>query len=135
MPYRRELATYRWFTQAVITVYGLGGCLLGLAILIGGPTRFSASSFATAREVPGGLVTWGVMFLLCGAITLLGAALRRVPLLRAGLLAQAFGFTFLDIALIHTAFHEPRAALTGCVIYALVASTCLATWGAAEELT
>lgn len=126
---------YRWAVQAMVTIYGFGAGLLGLALLAAGPSRFVSTSFAAARLVPGGAYAWGLIFLLAGAVTLLGAWRKNRRLLSAGLLAQAFGFLIFDFGLIVTAFTDPKTPVTGCVTYAMTAAACLATWGAAKELT
>jgi hypothetical protein len=126
---------YKWLAQAMVTIFGFGSGALGLALLVGGPQRFAASSFATARMVPGQHITWGLMFLLGSTLTLLGAWRRWRGLNRVGLLGIALGFLFLDISLIVTAVNDPKAPITGAVIYAVVAAACLSAWGTAKELT
>lgn len=126
---------YRWLAQAMVTIFGFGSGALGLALLLGGPARFAASSFATARMVPGQHVTWGLMFLTGSALALLGAWRKHNRLIRVGLLVIALGFLFLDISLIVTAINDPNAPVTGAVIYAVVSAACLSAWGTAKELT
>jgi hypothetical protein len=126
---------YRWLTQAMVTIFGFGSGALGLALIAGGPQRFVASSFATARMVPGQQVTWGLLFLAGSALTLLGAWRRHNRLTRIGLFLVALGFLFLDISLIVTAVNDSKAPVTGAVIYAVVAAACLSVWGTAKELT
>lgn len=126
---------YRWLAQAMVTIFGFGTGVLGLALLAGGPQRFAASSFATARLVPGQHVTWGLLFLAGSVLTLAGAWRKRFRLTRIGLFVISVGYLFLDCSLIATALHDPKAPITGAVIYAVVTAACLAAWGTTKELT
>lgn len=125
---------YRWLAQAMVTILGVGSGALGLAMLVGGPTRFAASSFATARMVPGEHVTWAVLFLAGAALTLIGAWRKHKRMTRTGLFVMAIGYLFLDVSLTITAINDPNAPLTGAVIYAVISATCLSAWGTAKEL-
>lgn len=126
---------YRWLTQAMVTLLGLGAGALGLSLSLGGPARFQSASFAVARLVPGGCYSWAALFLIAGALTLLGGWRKHMRLTRIGLLVEAIGFLIFDFGLIASVSQDPHTPVTGCATYAMVAAVCLAVWGTSKELT
>lgn len=124
MPYR--LVTYQWITRAFIRTLGFGGLLLGLAMLFGGPERFSSPGFATARLVPGGVYSWGAAMVLAGGLVAFGVLAdwqRRVVV--AGLGLQAAWFLFFATSLTITTLQTTQGAVTGPFAYGTMATLCI----------
>ena len=112
--------------RGFIVIRSTGLFLLGAALCYGGPERFSAPGFATARAIPGGVYTWGCTVAIAGAVALAGVARswhRRAVI--TGLWLQAFWVLFFMISLTKTAFASDKGALTGPVVYLMVAAECL----------
>jgi hypothetical protein len=132
-PYR--LVTYRFATRATTLALASGGTFLGVAMILGGPERFSSPGFATARLVPGGVYAWGGMLAAAGAVTLLGIHLqwaRRTVM--AGMALEGCWFAFFALTLAIAALHDPKVAVTGPVIYALVSMICAIEFQAGRGL-
>lgn len=106
--------TARW-TLAVLAV------LLGLALIAGGPARFGAPSMYVARQVPGEHVTWGAFIAAAGLAVVVGKLTERWPLVEAGMFAIGLWCWFFAVTLAVSALREPKAALTGLVVYGGVA--------------
>lgn len=113
--------SYRWITRAFVKTFGIGGLLLGLAMIAAGPTRFSSPGLATARLVPGGVYSWGSVMVAAGVITLLGVIDHwRRNVVVVGMFLQAVWFLFFTISLVSTAVRSPTGAVTGPIVYTML---------------
>jgi hypothetical protein len=97
--------------------YGGLGLALGLAILAGGADRFGARALATAREVPGGYVTWGVLAAAFGAAVLAGSLTRARRLVALATSAMTCWHLFFAVSLGLSALQDSRAGVTGAITY------------------
>jgi hypothetical protein len=97
---------------------GLLNLALGLVLIHGAPARTSSPSLAVARDVMP-MPAWGLLFLLGGVVCLLAGHLgaRGAALVGVG----AGIHTFWAAALAQAALDDPRAGLTGFVVYGWVA--------------
>lgn len=129
-----QAALERWLLRAVILIVGAGSTLMGFSLLVAGPNRFSNSGFATARLVPGGVYTWGVVILIAGIATLIGAWSWHPQLLRWACLGMAFWYLWFDLSLIVTSAMDPKGSVTGAVVYLMLTAACLLLWGAAGNI-
>lgn len=129
-----EAALERWLLRAVILIIGAGSTLMGVSLLLAGPGRFSSPGFATARLVPGGVYTWGVLILIAGSATLSGAGAWHPHILRWACLGMAFWYLWFDLSLIVTSAMDPRGSVTGAVVYLMVTALCLLLWSAAGTI-
>lgn len=104
----------RLYVLMVALAFGLGA-----AFLLGKTERFSEPSLAGMRNLVGWLpvaphILWGAVFLVFG-LSLIGALGRSVAVhvLRGGMVIYLFMVTGLVMA----PFEEPKASLTGIVVY------------------
>ncbi len=112
--------------RGFILIRSIGLFLLGVALCYGGPARFSAAGFASARAVPGGVYTWGVTVAVAGAVALVGVARAWQRLLVvSGMWLQGLWVLFFMISLTKTALASDKGALTGPVAYLMIAAECL----------
>lgn len=134
MPHR-ERVVYQGAVRAIIKTLSASAILMGALMAWGGPGRFSAPAFETARAVPGGVYTWAVAVTVGGVISWAGIwhGWRR-SIVGAGLACQGGWYAFLDVSLWLTAAADPTVPLTGPVVYALAAVTCLILYSAGHEL-
>lgn len=102
--------------------YATLGLLLGGALVAGGPDRFSSRALATAREVPGGHLTWGVLAAALGAAMLAASTARMRRAVAAGASALACWHGFFAATLGFSAFQDPRAGITGAITYSGLAA-------------
>jgi hypothetical protein len=116
---------YRFGNHASIVVLAVLGVGMGAAMLLGGPDRFSADGFRTARMVPGGVYTWGGLLLAAGLVNLLGVlgpwSWRTVIV---GLTLQGLWFAFFAVSLFMASVGQPRVAVTGPFAYGGLAALC-----------
>jgi hypothetical protein len=89
---------------------------LGLAILVGGPVRFSGPSLTGARELAPWWA-WGLAVAAAGLALAAGTALERRALLLAGYVMAATWGLFFAGGVLAAAVLSPQAILTGAVIY------------------
>ncbi len=104
----------------VLGVATTGTMLVGFLILIGGPIRFSAPSFAAARAIAPWWA-WGLVLGGAGLIALVGIAMRQPWWCRIGHAGSSVGYAFLVFTFIQSAIHYPTTALTGIGIYGSLA--------------
>lgn len=115
---------------------------LGAVLVFGGPLRTSSASFETAKSyLP--IQTWGVLFLVAGAICFIAALQRPCsPERRAGeirrctIAAVLVGLSsglhaWWTLSLVQSVQHDDRAALTAVVMCAWAV---LCHWIAASRL-
>lgn len=107
------IATFRLLSR----LYGFKGALLGLVLLIGGASRFTSPAFATARAVPGGVGTWGVVALTGGLVMLYGSWTGRLWPLLAGVLTLILWDVFFSFTFTVAAISNSNTGLTGCVTF------------------
>lgn len=120
-----RLVPYQFAVRSWLTCLAVLGIAMGLAMVAGGPQRFGAAGFASARLVPGGVYSWGGLLAVAGAITLtgiLGRWRRRIVML--GLLLEGAWFAFFAVALGSAAVADPHVAVTGPIVYGCVAALC-----------
>jgi hypothetical protein len=131
----QEKAIYQLATRTIIRTLSGSAILMGALMAWGGPRRFSAPAFETARAVPGGVYTWAVAATASGVISWAGIwrGWRR-PIVGVGLACQGGWYAFLDVSLWLTATADPTVPLAGPVVYALVAVICLILYSAGHEL-
>lgn len=132
-PYR--LAAYQFSTRATILCLAAGGAVLGVAMILGGPDRFGAPGFATARLVQGGVYTWGAVLMTSSGVSLAGIVRgwsRRVVM--AGMALEGCWFAFFAVALGLAAFRDPKVAVTGPIIYTVIAIVCAVGFDTGREL-
>ena len=127
----------QWAVRLIVTVLGLLGIALGLAILLGGPERFSGVSYRVAASMPGAPWSWAVHILVAGVLTLAGVILGRALLVSLGMLAAGFCCLLFASAFILAQIQYPQANSTAAWMYLSAASVCLiisgvygATWRA-----
>lgn len=80
----------QWAVRLIVSVLGLLGVALGIAILIGGAERFSGISYRVALSLPGAPASWGFTVLVGGVLTILGTLLGRALVVSAGMLVAGF---------------------------------------------
>jgi hypothetical protein len=126
---------YKWGQRYEIRALALVALAVGVAILVGGHTRFDhAPAFATARTVLGGYYTWGLLMIAVGGWTL-GASLRwKRPWVMVGLLMQCVIFAFFTITLVMAAWQTPTTAWTGVAIYGGYSVLCAIAYVVGHEL-
>lgn len=90
---------------------------LGLVLLLGGPVRHTGPAFATPRQLLP-IDAWALLFLAGGVICALAASLGRQGAVLVGLGAGLHACW--AAALLDSARMDPRAALTGVVVYSWV---------------
>lgn len=129
-----QAALERWLLRAVILIVGAGSALMGVSLLAAGARRFTSPGFATARLVPGGVYTWGVLILIAGVATLIGAGAWHPHILRWSCLGMAFWYLWFDISLIVTSAPDPKGSVTGAVVYLMVTALCLLLWSTAGSI-
>jgi hypothetical protein len=124
----------RWLLRAVILTVGAGSTFMGVSLIAGGPQRFTAPGFATARLIPGGSYTWGALILAAGVAVLAGAGLWHRRTLEAGCLGMGAWYLWFDLSLIVTSTRDPHGAVTGAVIYLTAAVLCAVLYHAARKI-
>lgn len=131
----RRLATYEWYANCTVYLALLAALALSLAILLGGPRRFSAPSFAVARLIPGEQATWGGILLGLGLIMAFGVAMEwHAHLIMIGFLGMAAWYGFFALTLGVSSFREPSSALTGMCAYGTLSALCVLGWACGEGL-
>jgi hypothetical protein len=132
-PYR--LVAYQSAHRVSVTCCAVIGLTLGAAMILGGPGRFTASGFATARVMPGGVYTWGGALALAGSLTLAGIGAnwaRRVVM--AGLLLEGCWYAFFAVSLGIATYEDPHVAVTGPIVYTGAAIWCVIGYDTGREL-
>lgn len=130
-----ERFVYQLTVRLIVQVLSGGAVAMGLGAAIGGPERFSSASLATARLVPGGVYTWSALIAVGGLIALIGVALHwRRRVVMTGLAWQASWYAFFDVSLWTAVFRDPRAGMTGAVVYLMLAVVCVILYVAGHEL-
>lgn len=132
-PYR--LVAYQFGHRAMIATLATVGVALGVAMIVGGPERFSSPGFRTARVVPGGVYTWGGMLTAAGLLTAAGIIRhwsRRIVM--AGMACEGCWFAFFAVSLGVATFSDPHVAVTGPIVYSGVAVLCAIGYDTGSEL-
>lgn len=92
-----------WLLGVIATLFG--AAIIGSHIE-SGQTRWSASAWSFALEVPGSPATWGVAILIAGILLLLGSWKKRENLRIAGAWAACMWFCALDFAAVLALMHD-----------------------------
>ncbi len=121
-----SIGIYLLLVRVTRVVLGCVGVGLGFVLVVGGKSRFAGPALAIAREVPGAQYTWGVTAWCCGLIILLGSARKLWRMIETGQLLLGVWCMFYSILILAAALKDPRAGLTGGVVYAGVAFISLA---------
>ena len=120
LPAAVYVATFRLLSR----LYAGAGMVLGLVLLLGGPSRLGSRSFDTLRSVPGGVGTWGAVGLAGGMVMLFGSVTARVRPLQAGTALLVGWHLFFALTFTVAAWRTGTTSLTGCVTYVACAA-----WG------
>jgi hypothetical protein len=127
----------QWAVRVIVASLALFASALGVAILVSGPERFGAVTFAVALRLPGAPATWGATILLAGLITLAGILLGRAIVVAAGMLLAGAWCLLFASAFLAAQLQYPSANSTAFWIYSAASSICLiisgtygATWRA-----
>lgn len=102
-------------TRTIRVLFTSVAVAMGLAFILGGPTRVSVSAYMVVQET-GGPYVWGAWFLVCGVLT----AVAPRGGLRWALLLGASAFAVLCAAFTLAAITSPTANFTGTVAYAFI---------------
>jgi hypothetical protein len=133
VPHRID--TFLWFCKAMIAIVGTSGTLLGSLFLTGVDWRYSGPAFYTARSIPGGMHTWGAVFMIVGLIVLAGIIHGWHPkTLAVSLWALATVYLFFSMA-IWLEVGNLLVPLTGGVTYLELAVLSLICGAVARRLT
>lgn len=125
---------YKWLTRNILILLGVASATLGLAIILGGPARFTSPGFAAARLVPGGCYTWGAVFLVAGLATVGGYGLQHLAVTRVGLLTEAVIFLFFATGIAISSPQDAHAAFTGVVTNAALSMACFMASGVVKVI-
>lgn len=87
---------------------------IGAVLLLAGPTRHTGPAFTTPRELLA-IEMWGLLFLIGGLVCALAADHGRFGAVLVGVGAGVHACW--AVALLDSALRDPRAALTGVVVY------------------
>ena len=113
---------------AKLTILGIGiyGVLQGVGILVGGPQRFGAATYAALRLAPvvHPAYLWGSLVVLCGVLTLVGSLAMWWWVKSAGLVGLAIWSLLLANGA-WAALELPSTGTTAAPTYVLVAYICL----------
>jgi len=107
----------QWAVRAVTRALALYAIAIGLAIIVGGPTRFGGVSYLVALKLPGAPMSWGVAILLAGAVAMTGTVLGRPPLVGIGLIAAALWSLLFGSAFAIATWQYPEASSTAMWVY------------------
>lgn len=120
---------------AVLTIrdYGTGIFLYGAVIVLQGPQRWSGPQFVTSLEVASSTI-WGILFALCGALTLVGHFRYWFLMRNAGLYGAAVMVLMLGLTTFREATRNPDVSFAGAVFCGMVAVAILIVARAKEEL-
>ncbi len=114
---------HRWRAEPILgrayAIYVVGNFLLGLVLVVGGPRRTSSASFYVIREF-GGPELWGIGGIALAAAFVAAAAMGRRAILGVLGLATVVHL-WLALSFCIAAMVSPDAALTGPVVYMIVA--------------
>lgn len=130
-----EKFVYQLTLRLIVQVMSVGAVGIGVGAAIGGPERFSSPSLATARLIPGGVYTWAALITVGGLITLTGVCLHWKRLVvMIGLAWQGCWYLFFDVSLWTAAFRDPRAGMTGAMVYLMLSVVCVVLYVGGYEL-
>lgn len=111
---------------ARMTIWAVGGygIVQGFAILTADPQRFGSAGYATIREFPAAMGSWGVAFLVLGVATLVGSWTRRWWLKSIGVGLMSISLSLFGSGAWVAVLASPLAGPTGPPIYYLGAFLC-----------
>lgn len=116
--------------RIVLTPFPALAAVMGMAYLIGDPSRTSSQSFVAAKSVAA-MPTWGLVF-LAGAISLSCALLLSKghrQTLAVGLFIGGVIYSWWAACFAMSALHDPAASATAWAIHGFIsASHYLAAW-------
>lgn len=112
---RRVPATV--LSRMSIWIAGLYGIWQGCQILTSTPERFSSPGYATVRDFPAAMGSWGVIALLCGALILTGSLTRLFWVKGAGLLGLSVWCTAFGGGAFSAFLASRNAGPTGPPVY------------------
>jgi hypothetical protein len=111
--------------------YAALALFFGLALLLGGAQRVSATAYMVIVDT-GGHVLWGAGFLALGFV-LWGAGRVSLRALQWALFAAAFSYLNVAAMFAIAAWQSPTANLTAPVAYGWIALAHLGAWERARE--
>ena len=114
----------QWAVRTVTTTFAIMGSLLGIAIIVGGPERFSGISYTVALQLPGAPWSWGAIILACGLTTLTGVFVGRPGIAGIGMMLAGCWCLAFAIAFAISSFRYPTANTTAFFIYGSAAILC-----------
>lgn len=94
----------QWLVRTVTRAVATYAVVVGVTILLGGPTRFAGLSYRAAIETPGAPESWGISIVIAGLLMLIGSIWAKPVLIGVGavlgaiwalLFATAFGIAAL----------------------------------------
>src|SRR5690349_15254209 len=111
---------------ARITIWASGayGIVQGLAILRADPARFAGPGYASTREFPWAMTSWGVSAIAFGVLTLLGSITQRYWLKTLGVFGLSLWLGLFAYGAWVAVLQSPLAGPTGPSIYFLGAFLC-----------
>lgn len=104
-----------------IRTYGIGMIAYGLAIVIQGPGRWSASLYAAVTALAPSWV-WGACFIAFGCLTLAGSFTYRFLLRNVGLYGSALLLLIFGLSTEGAALRLPSTSFAAGVIYFVLAT-------------
>jgi hypothetical protein len=118
------VAVYVMIVRLTSRCLGIGGVGLGVAMLAGGPRRFASASLASARQVPGQQVTWGLIAFGLGVVILAAGHWHAWLLLQVSTSLLGTWCLFFATSIAISAAHDPDSGVIGVVTYTMVFGIC-----------
>lgn len=90
----------QWVVRTMTRAVATYAVIVGVTILLGGPSRFAGLSYEVARDTPGAPESWGLSIIAAGVLMLVGSIWAKPRLIGLGavigaiwalLFASAFG--------------------------------------------
>ena len=107
----------QWVVQALTRLLATFAIIQGAFIIMGGPERWRAPSFAAAMTVPGAPASWGWALAALGALTLAGTFTAHMRVTAVSAIGIGAWCLFFAISFTITALRDPSAATTGVWAY------------------
>lgn len=134
LPRETELAlderAAQWAVRGILFVMALLAIGLGIAILLGGISRFSGISYSVALSLPGAPASWGWTILVAGLVVITGIVVGRPLITGAGMALGAFWCFLFAGAFAVAAVRYANANLTAMQAYTAAGLVCAIISGA-----